>query len=457
MSDAQQQPELAIIGGGITGLAAAYEAVKRGQSNIHVYEASNRLDGKIQSGQVNGITINRGAEFIDGDHEHLIALAHELGVNLVENTGMAREEFVRPNGKVMAADDFYAAYKPYAEQIIRDREEIARNPNGQLAQLLGKLTLDQYASMLGQQVAPGPRSFLQALTDTLTFRGNPAKEVLGMAAHSYASEVGQPIGNISATQFMAETTPDTETFLASDCKWRVEGGTEALIVKLREALAAKGVHFHTGAELASIQKNADGKTALHFNNPALDVQAAKTILALPAYSLAKVEGLGALGMSAESQALIRDTQYTNSYKLTIAFNPGMQPPEGAFYSPAGFQCWSPAPGLLTILSTAEQIGVSKTPKQRNRAVREARRETEGKVARAHHLKHRHIQELGHALPAKFRGPSQRRPAAFDILLIRILEAIGRGHGAVFIFQALLIAHGVEREQHLLAQLGGFSE
>jgi hypothetical protein len=68
-------------------------------------------------------------------------------------------------------------------------------------------------------------------------------------------------------------------------------------------------------------------------------------------------------MSPESQALIRETQYTNSYKLTIAFKPGMQPPEGAFYSPNGFQCWSPAPGLLTILSTAEQIGVSKSPKQ----------------------------------------------------------------------------------------------
>jgi 3-hydroxyacyl-CoA dehydrogenase len=134
-------------------------------------------------------------------------------------------------------------------------------------------------------------------------------------------------------------------------------------------------------ELTSKQ-NADGKTALHFNNPALDVQAAKTILALPAYSLAKVEGLGALGMSAESQALIRDTQYTNSYKLTIAFNPGMQPPEGAFYSPAGFQCWSPAPGLLTILSTAEQIGVSKTPKQQITEQLEAFAKAHGSTAAA---------------------------------------------------------------------------
>lgn len=363
MTDTKQQPDLAIIGGGITGLAAAYEAVKRGQTNIHVYEASQHLGGKIQSGQVNGVTINRGAEFIDSEHEQLIKLANELGVNLVENTGMAREEFVRPNGKVMAADDFYTAYKPYAEQIIRDREEIARNPNGQLAQLLSKLTLDQYASMLGQHVAPAPRSFWQALTDTLSFRGNPAREVLGMAAMSYASEVGQPIGNISATQFMAETSSTPDTFLSSDCKWRVEGGTEQLIIKLREVLAAKGVQFHTGAELNHVAKQADGKLALSFNDAAQNTTATKTLIALPTYALAKVQGLGALGMSPESQALIRETQYTNSYKLTIAFKPSMQPPEGAFYSPNGFQCWSPAPGLLTILSTAEQIGVSKTPKQ----------------------------------------------------------------------------------------------
>jgi monoamine oxidase len=363
MTDKQQQPDLAIIGGGITGLAAAYEAVKRGQTNIHVYEASNRLGGKIQSGQVNGVTINRGAEFIDSEHEQLIKLANELGVNLIENTGMAREEFVCPNGNIMAADEFYTAYKPYAEQIIRDREEMARNPNGQLAQLLGKLTLDQYAAMLDQQVAPAPRSFWQALTDTLSFRGNPAKEVLGMAAHSYASEVGQPIGNISATQFMAETSSTPDTFLSSDCKWRVEGGTEQLIIKLREALAAKGVQFHTGAELNHVAKQADGKLALSFNGASHNTHTSKTMITLPAYALAKVQGLEALGMSPESQALIRETQYTNSYKLTIAFKPGMQPPEGAFYSPNGFQCWSPAPGLLTILSTAEQIGVSKSPKQ----------------------------------------------------------------------------------------------
>lgn len=353
---AQPDAGLAVIGGGITGLTAAYEAMKRGEKNIHVYEATNRMGGKIQSGMVGGQTINRGAEFIDSGHAHLIELARDMKVGFVENKGMEKETFLHLDGRPMPDTEFYEAYKPYAQQVMADRAEIERNPQGERAKYLSTLTLDQYAAQLGQSIPPVNRSFWRMLADTVMLRANDNARIAEIAAKSFASEMGQPLSNISATQFMAETSSDVETFLASDCKYRVKGGTEALIVKLRETLAANGVKFHTGAQLASATKSARGGVNLAFADSNLNTHASKTILALPSYAFKDIQGLDTLGFAPAAQQQLADTQYTNSFKLTVAFKPGMATPDGAFYSPNGFQCWSPAPGLLTFLSNADEIG-----------------------------------------------------------------------------------------------------
>ena len=42
-------------------------------------------------------------------------------------------------------------------------------------------------------------------------------------------------------------------------------------------------------------------------------------------------------------------------------------------------------------------------------------------------------------------------------VVGFLEALGRAHHAVLVVAAFLVADGVEREQHFLAELGGFFE
>lgn len=361
-SYAVNDPHLAILGGGITGLVAANEALKRGEKHITVYEAENRLGGKIQSGMIGNSIINRGAEFIDSDHAHLIALAKELGVNLVENKGMEKEIFQHRDGRPMSEDEFYSAYKPYAEHVIADREEATRNPNGPRARYLANLSLEQYVAELQQTVKPVSRGFWQALTDTVLLRGNDNAHIAEIAANSYASEAGRPIGQIGALQFLNETSSDAETMLSSNCKFRVEGGTEQLIVKLREKLEAQGVKFVTGAKVKSAVKTAQGGIDLTFDNPAHNTHVGKTIFALPSYAFNDIGGLETLGFTPEMQSQIAGLQYTNSFKLTVAFKPGMATPDHAFYSTKGYQCWNPSPGLLTFLSNADEIG-AKSPKQ----------------------------------------------------------------------------------------------
>lgn len=59
---------IAVIGAGIAGLTAAYYLKKQGYT-VTVYEASNRVGGRMTTDRVSDCLIDRGAQFC-----HLIIL-----------------------------------------------------------------------------------------------------------------------------------------------------------------------------------------------------------------------------------------------------------------------------------------------------------------------------------------------------------------------------------------------
>ncbi|HWS35249.1 MAG TPA: FAD-dependent oxidoreductase, partial [Actinoplanes sp.] len=80
---------IAIIGGGIAGLAAAVRLRDiTPRSEIIVYERSSALGGKLRTGDLGGLTVERGAESFlnsaaDGGESAAVALARRLGLDLV--------------------------------------------------------------------------------------------------------------------------------------------------------------------------------------------------------------------------------------------------------------------------------------------------------------------------------------------------------------------------------------
>ena len=76
---------IAILGGGITGLASAFYLEKRlastdGQTQIELFEAGNRLGGKIHTVRENGFTLEMGAESFLVRKRWAIELCKELGI-----------------------------------------------------------------------------------------------------------------------------------------------------------------------------------------------------------------------------------------------------------------------------------------------------------------------------------------------------------------------------------------
>ena len=93
---------IAIVGGGITGLAAAYELTAR-HVPFQLFEASPRLGGIIRTEHVEGFTIEAGPDSILAQKPAAIALCEGLGLSpRLITTNTPRTAFVLKNGRLHA-------------------------------------------------------------------------------------------------------------------------------------------------------------------------------------------------------------------------------------------------------------------------------------------------------------------------------------------------------------------
>lgn len=78
---------VAVVGAGIAGLTAGYYLKKYGYT-VTVFEASNRVGGRMTTDRINDCLIDRGAQFLSSDYSTLLPLIHELGMKseLVETS-----------------------------------------------------------------------------------------------------------------------------------------------------------------------------------------------------------------------------------------------------------------------------------------------------------------------------------------------------------------------------------
>lgn len=72
-------PHVVVIGGGISGLAAAHRLVEAG-SRVTVLEATDRLGGKLRAGEIAGAPVDFGAESMLARRPEAVALARAVGL-----------------------------------------------------------------------------------------------------------------------------------------------------------------------------------------------------------------------------------------------------------------------------------------------------------------------------------------------------------------------------------------
>ncbi len=326
-----------VVGGGLTGLVAAKRLRDQGY-RVTVLESSGRLGGKIEtdrSAVMGNHTLNLGAEFIDSEHTQTRELCRELGLILLPAHDQQKETFQSSSGW-MTGEAFHSAYAPYAEMIIRDKQQtlVGDRWSARSIQLNG-MNLAQYM----QEISGLPQ-------------GQPLPEVLQIAMHAYAAEAGRRPDQISALQFVQEASPEKGTLLASDCGFRVEGGMEKVIEALHRDLVEHGVEFRLHTPVVKLEATPTGPRIWSAGTHA-PIVADKLVLALPTPALARIEGLESLDLTAKEREVLQSTQYTAGAKFFVKLQDGVSPAQSCFFSPEGFQAWSSEPGLMTFLVGGE--------------------------------------------------------------------------------------------------------
>ena len=114
-------PDVAIIGAGVAGLAAAQRLRERGV-DVTVLEARDRIGGRVHTLHVGelAVPVELGAEFIHGDTPELNQLARSAGLRPMDIAG---RRWTARDGRLRLMDDFWERLDAVMRRLRADRTE----------------------------------------------------------------------------------------------------------------------------------------------------------------------------------------------------------------------------------------------------------------------------------------------------------------------------------------------
>ncbi len=218
------QFDVAVVGGGLAGLAAATYAARDG-ARVALFERSRNPGGRADTTTKDGFHFNRGAHalYLGGPAESAL---HELGVEFTGAPPDLDRYLVARNGKFHR---FVADMRSLMTTRLfntRDRFETARIMMQLAKEDLAPLAGVPLARWLDEEVhSPVVRTYIESVVRLGTFTHDP--------------------GRVSAAAAFAPFQGATATF--------VDGGWKSLVDGLRAAATGAGVSIQAGARVKSVE------------------------------------------------------------------------------------------------------------------------------------------------------------------------------------------------------------
>ncbi|MFP8944619.1 protoporphyrinogen oxidase [Streptomyces fenghuangensis] len=301
-----------VIGGGISGLAAAHRLLEGG-ARVTVLESSPRLGGKLYAGRIADAAVDLGAESMLARRPEGLDLARAAGLGDALQppaTGTAAvwtrgEVRPMPTGHVMGvpADPAVLAGIVSPDGLARAAEdaELPRTEVGEdvavgeyVATRLGREVVDRLVEPLLGGVYAGDayrismRASVPALFEAARRERSLLAAVRGVQERAAASRRDGPV-------FMG-----------------IEGGMGRLPIAVADTCRAAGADIRTDAPVTGLRRTGDGWTVVAAGRP---LEADAVVLAVPAPAAARLLA----GHSPSAAAELERIEYASMALVTMAF------------------------------------------------------------------------------------------------------------------------------------------
>jgi monoamine oxidase len=301
-------PRIVIVGAGVSGLNAAHK-LKQAGLRAEIYEASSRSGGRMYSATgllAPGLVTELGGEFIDSNHEEMLALVKEFGLELLDVQAPGEEAYVREayffNGMHYTEAQVVEAFRPIAGRLQKDYDSLGEEVNFENdggAKTLDNTSLAVYLDQIGAS------GWLRELLEV-----------------AFVTEYGLEAGEQSSLNMLFMISTDLsegkfEVFGDSDERFKVVGGNQRVVDELAKRVQDQ---IHLGHRLLAVKSRGRGFT-LSFEGPGgktADVEAEIVLLTLPFTLLRDVE-MG-VELPAVKRKAIHELGYGMNAKLMLGFN-----------------------------------------------------------------------------------------------------------------------------------------
>ena len=323
---------VAVVGGGLSGLAAATELARRGIS-ARIFEADNRIGGRVHSvrGVFPGQVAELGGEFIGTSHNVMLGYARMLGLTLEDASMFPGSRYFDFGGQRYSEAQMVEEFRGFAVSMRQDLGTLGTPTADRFTEaesLYDYMSLDDYLQLHGA--------------------GDTLRKLIGAA---YATEYGTGIDQTSALSFLRFAHADKRSKFAAfgtqaDVHLHVVEGNDRIATGLAERLPVPPTLGH---RLVAMHKRANGQIRLTFDVAGRSVQSDHdaVVLTLPFTVLRRIHLDASLGLPAWKRFAINSAVTGDNSKLMVGFR------ESFWYTRHGLNGsgYSDRPGLQATWET----------------------------------------------------------------------------------------------------------
>jgi monoamine oxidase len=288
----EQSPKVIVIGGGIAGLTAAYRLQEAGM-NVDLYEARNRVGGRILSAKVNNCTAELGGHSISdgGEAFYLHRLINEF--NLPLTCSRVYSSYSYFNGKELISESEMLKGFQMDSTALKSKIDFLTQTSSSVKEILEKM------------VTPEEPLYKVLAVRMAAYEGNTIENLSYLYSETLFHMM---LGGLSSVH-QRNLEGDNYVDLLS-----VEGGNSLLPEEIKKRLGSK---IHLDMPLVKVTKKEDGSFTLIFKN-GKEVNADILVIAIPCSVYKDVTFEGNLIPSERLEAMY-NIQYGKNAKIVIPF------------------------------------------------------------------------------------------------------------------------------------------